>query len=263
MTGTLHFERDPRDARIGRLTIANPGRHNAIGEAMWRQLLDLAGQLDAMQPWLRAVIVQGEGGVFAAGADIREFPAIRFATDTLRGYHEGLVAPALAALRACDVPLLACIEGACVGGGLELACCCDLRIAGPDARFGIPIARLGFPMAPDEMAVVRAVASRETVAECLLEARLMDVEAALRRGLVQRVVPDAPAEAWASAQRMAALPPGVARANKRSLRQLETGVVTEAERARHFGYAASAAHREGVSAFLAGREPDFSTDDLA
>ncbi|MCV4656485.1 enoyl-CoA hydratase-related protein, partial [Escherichia coli] len=74
-----------------------------------------------------------------------EFPSFRFDEAALREYHEGLIAPALHAMLACDVPIVAQIEGACVGGGLEIAACCDLRIAGASARFGAPIARLGFP----------------------------------------------------------------------------------------------------------------------
>lgn len=257
MGGSLRFERDARDARVGVLTISHPGKHNAISVAMWRQLREIAVALDAMAPALHAVIVQGEGGEFAAGADIAEFPAFRFEADSLRDYHEGLVAPALAALRATEVPLLAAIAGACVGGGLEIAACCDLRIAQPGARFGVPVARLGFPMAPAEVAMVVEAAGPDLAAEFLLEARLIDGEAALRRGLVHRLAKDAAAEAWASAERIAALPTEVARANKRTLRQLRAGGPSAAEREAHFGYAASAAHREGITAFLERRQPDF------
>lgn len=261
MSGHVFFERDAGDARIGVLTLSHPGKLNAISVAMWRELGALASGFDALRPALRAVVVRGADGGFAAGADIAEFPAHRFDTASLRRYHEDLVAPALRALQATDVPLIAQIEGGCIGGGLEIAACCDLRIAQRDARFGIPIARLGFPMAPDELAIVVAAAGPATAAELLLEARLLDAGEALQRGLVQRVVEDAAAEAMATAHRIAALPATVARANKRTLRQLRRGGPTEAERAAHFGYADSAAHREGVAAFLARRRPDFSEED--
>ena len=80
----IRFERDARDARIGRLTLANPGKLNAISVAMWRELREHALALDAARPALHAVIVAGEGGAFAAGADIAEFPASRFDVATLR-----------------------------------------------------------------------------------------------------------------------------------------------------------------------------------
>lgn len=260
MTGEVRFERDAQDTRIGWLTLAHGGKRNAISRAMWRELGERAAGLDALLPALHAVIVRGEGGDFAAGADIAEFPAFRFDAATLRDYHEGMVATALTALRGSDVPLVALIEGACIGGGLEVAACCDLRIAERGARFGVPVARLGFPMAPDELAIVLAAVGRDTVAEMLLEARLLDAATALQRGLVQRVVDDAHAEARAPALRIADLPISVARANKRSLRQLRRSAhwhVDEAERVAHFSYADSAAHREGVAAFLAQRAPRF------
>jgi len=263
VSGHLRLERDAHDVRIGLLTLSNPGKHNAISVAMWRELREIAAGLDAMLPTLHAVIVRGEAHEFAAGADIEEFPGFRFATDSLRAYHEGQVAPALQALRATDVPLIAQIEGACVGGGLEIAACCDLRIAQHGARFGVPIARLGFPMAPAELAVVLAVAGRDGAAEFLLEARLIDAPTALQRGLVQRVVADTAAEAQATAARIAALPAGVARANKRSLRQLLAGGPSAAELEAHFRYADSAAHREGIAAFIERRPPNFGSEDLS
>jgi len=260
MSGSIRFERDAGDPRIGRILIAHPGKLGAISVGMWRSLRDIAASLDGMAPALHAVIVCGEGGNFAAGADIAEFPGFRFEPDTLRDYHEGVIAPALQALRAVDVPLIAQIEGACVGGGLEIAACCDLRIARPDARLGAPVARLGFPMAPDELAVVLAAFGRAGAAELLLEAGLFDAAAALQRGLLHRVADDAAAEAGATARRIAENPASVARTNKRTLRQLVAGGPTEAERAAHFGYANSATHREGVTAFLERRAPDFEDD---
>jgi enoyl-CoA hydratase len=250
VSGSLRFERDAADARIGHLVLSYPGRMNAIGVAMWRALRESAAALDAQAPTLRAVIVRGEGGCFAAGADIAEFPHWRFETDTLREYHEGIVAPALQALRDAEVPLVAQIDGACIGGGLEIALCCDLRIAARDARFGVPIARLGFPMAPDEAEILLDALGCDTVAELLLEARLYGAEWALQRGLVQRLADDPATEARATALRIAALPPEVARANKRTLRLWRRGRPTEAERAAHFDYAGSPAHRAGVAAFL-------------
>jgi len=153
------------------------------------------------------------------------------------------------------------IERACVGGGLEIACQCDLRIAGEGSRFGAPIARLGFPMAPDELAGVVRVVGWATAAEVLLEARLLDAASAWQRGLVQRVVPDdqVAAEAEATAARIATGAPLAARLNKRTLRLIAPQVsFTEAQRIALAAYASGPDHREGISAFIEKRKPTFT-----
>jgi len=242
---------DRAGGEVVELVIEHAGKLNAISRAMWAQLRDHARALhdDAS---VKCVLVRGAGEDFAAGADITEFPDFRFDERSLREYHEGLLAPTLAALLECDAPLVARIRGACVGGGLEIAGCCDIRIADETARFGVPIAKLGFPMAPDELAVLLQVAGPGTAAELLLEARLFDAHEALQRGLVQRVLPVASlnGEVEATLARICALPRDVARRNKRTLRQLRRGGLTAAEREQHFSYAATEEHRQGIAAFL-------------
>lgn len=80
-----------------------------------------------------------------------------YSHNKVRRYHEDIIAPALAAVSECEVPTVAMISGVCVGGGLEIACNCDLRIAADDARFGVPINRLGFPMAPSKLSNYRTI----------------------------------------------------------------------------------------------------------
>jgi enoyl-CoA hydratase/carnithine racemase len=206
------------------------------------------------------VIVAGEGGHFASGGDIEEFPDFRFEAATLARFHEQDVLPALLALRDCDVPLVAAIEGACIGGGLEIAACCDIRIAGEGARFGVPIAKLGFPMAPAELEIVAAVVGATALRELLIEARVLDAHEALARGLVTRVVTDAqvPAHAQDSAERIARLSPQALRLNKRALREFALpGLSSAAQRAAHYAYAPTAEHREGLRAFNDKRSPSF------
>jgi len=254
--GHIRFERDAASGAIARVTISNPGRLNALTRAMWRELRAVFDDLAEREDELRAVIVQGENGHFAAGADLEEFQHFHFDPGQARAFHEREPAPSLHAMLACDVPLIAQIEGVCIGGGLEIAACCDIRIAGAGSRFGAPIAKLGFPMAPDELAIMVAAVGRATMAELLLEARLYDAAQALQRGLVHRVVADAEvaAEAQATAQRIAALPPLTARINKQTLRQLaehsSKARFDEAQRAAHYRYASSEEHRDGIAAFL-------------
>jgi len=157
------------------------------------------------------------------------------------------------------MPVLAQIEGSCIGGGLEIAACCDLRICGRGSRFGIPIARLGFPLAPSEAQIVGRVLGLPLLRELLLEARLLAADEALARGIVNRVVADdaVAAEAEASAARIATLSPQAQRLNKRTLRQLAAGGPSAAQRLEHFAYADSAEHREGLAAFVEKRPARF------
>ena len=259
MSGHTRFQRHPSLDHVGVLSFSNPGKLNAMSIAMWQELTALMPS-PALHG-LRALILRGEDGSFISGGDIEEFPDFRFDVERLRAFHEGVVAPALRALADCDIPLVAQIDGACVGGGLEIALQCDLRICGESSRFGAPIARLGFPMAPDELLAVARITGLATAAEMLLEARLLDAPTARARGLVHRVCPDGEvgAEAAATAGRIAAGAPHVARAHKQMLRMLARGAqgFTDDQRAAFAGYAPMHDHREGITAFIEKRQPQF------
>ena len=282
------------DGAVATITLRNAARRNAMTRAMWRALRAVAVSIHSPEQSsaehdsseinsfsrniplgyspIRCVIIQGEAGHFCAGGDISEYPDFRFNETSLRAFHEDEVAPALHALLALDMPLLAQIEGNCMGGGLEIAACCDIRIAGLGAVFGAPIAKLGMPMAPEELAIVLRAAGEATVREMLLEARSFSAQKMLERGFVQRVVGDDAVanEAQASAKRICKLSPQAARLNKQALRQLckvNTPVaqwnvagaainnVVTAENP--YAYASSAEHKEGITAFLEKRSAQF------
>ena len=246
------------DGPLARVTLSHPGRLGAMSRAMWRELRAafLAISADAA---LRCVLLEGEEGAFCAGGDIAEYPEFRFDAAALRRFHEDDVWGGLAAVLDCEVPIVAAIGGPCMGAGVEIACCCDIRIAAASARFGAPIARLGFPMAPREAQLVAAVAGEATLREMLLEAAQMDAAEMKARGFLQRVVPDAALarEALASVERIAALAPQAARLNKRTLRRLADRPPPPDLLASAYDYAPSAEHREGVAAFLEKRTPRF------
>ncbi|MBI5268945.1 MAG: enoyl-CoA hydratase/isomerase family protein [Burkholderiales bacterium] len=253
---------------IARLQFSHPGKLNALSVQMWRDLRAILERLNATPPEQapRVVLVQGEGGQFVAGADIEEFPDFRFDAATLAHYHEEVVAPALNALLDCELPLVAEIEGACVGGGLEIAACCDIRVCGEGSRFGVPIARLGFPMAPLEIEIVARVIGETVLRELLLEARVLAAAEARALGLVNRVVPDAQVadEARRTAERMAALSPQALRLNKRALRQFGRAHGSRWEdRAPHYAYAPTEEHREGLAAFNEKRPARFTPSSPA
>jgi enoyl-CoA hydratase/carnithine racemase len=246
---------------VARITVDNPPKLNAIDVGMWQAIAKAFEALQALPPAdaPRVVIVCGADGQFAAGGDIEEFSSFRFDPKLLRDFHEAIVGPALAAMAACDIPLIAQIDGNCIGGGLEIAACCDIRLCGDSSRFGAPIARLGFPMAPGELQLLHAIAPAAVLREMLLEARLLDAGEALRHGMVHAVLPDAGlgVAVQQRAERMAALSGEAARINKQTLRQIAGGGPTSAEREAHYRYADSADHREGIAAFLDKRAPQF------
>ncbi|RBL84896.1 enoyl-CoA hydratase/isomerase family protein [Streptomyces cavourensis] len=251
-----------REGHLAWVTLSHPGRLNAITVAMWHELRDVFTRI-AQDDGLRCVVVRGEGGNFAAGADIREFPVERADAAGVQRYHREVLAPALRAVAECPQPVVAQIEGVCVGGGLEIASQCDLRIAGESARFGVPINRLGFPMAPDEMRGLLALVGRAATLAILLEGRVFGAAEARELGLLTRIVADADvaAQARRSAERIAQGAPLAARINKRlSARLARGGTLTEDEYQDYFSYADSRDHKEGVRAFLAGVDPLFSGD---
>lgn len=242
------------EGSIAHVELSHPGKLNAMSRAMWRELRVLFEKIHNSDEW-RCVLVRGEGGAFCAGGDISEYPGFRFEESALRDFHENDVWGGLSAMLQCDVPIVAQIEGACMGAGVEIASCCDIRIAGESAKFGAPIARLGFPMAPREAQLVARAAGELTAREMLLEAAALPAAEMKARGFLNRVTADdvVAKEAGASARHIAALGPQAARLNKQALRAL----VQRQEPAGPYRYADSTEHREGITAFLEKRRPTF------
>jgi enoyl-CoA hydratase/carnithine racemase len=244
--------------RVARVSLSHPGKFNAMSRAMWCELKEVFDALPGRDD-VRAVIVAGQGGHFCAGGDIAEYTDFRFHESSLREFHEADVWGALSAMLDCDLPIVAQIDGNCMGAGVEIASCCDIRVAGQGARFGAPIARLGFPMAPREAQLVARELGAATVREMLLEAALFGAADIQARGFLNAVLPDdaVAADALARAQRIAALAPQAARLNKQTLRALTRDGLTPALIAQAYRYADSAEHQEGISAFTAKRRPSF------
>lgn len=250
-----------RDDAIATVTLSNPGKLNAITVSMWGELKRVMDALSA-EEYLRCVVLRGAGAeAFAAGADIAEFATERDNAEQGRRYHRELVSGALEAVGACRHPTVAMIHGACAGGGLEIACMCDLRIAGTSARLGVPITRLGFPIAYDELAALLPLTGRAVALEILVEGRLWDAAEAAAKGLLTRVVPDAELEreAYATARRIADGAPLVNRWHKRFVRRLapQPAALTGAEIEENFAYFATEDYRIGMDAFARKEKPRF------
>ncbi len=248
-----------RDGGIATVTLFNPDKLNALNAAMWRKLRATMVELAADES-LRCIVLRGEGAVFAAGGDLEEFRSARASVDLALAYHEA-VGEALAAIESCPQPTLAAILGPCVGGGLEIACACDLRIAGEGAKFGAPIMKLGFSMYPGELAGLLRLAGPAVAKEILLEGRLLNAAEAYAKGLLTRVVAEAAvlAEAAATAARIAAGAPLVARWHKQWIaRLLQDRPLSLEEKRASFDFIATEDYAEGLAAFLEKRPPRFT-----
>lgn len=247
---------------IARVTLLHRGKFNAMSRAMWRELR-VVFQTIQDNGGLRGALICGAAGHFCAGGDISEYAGFRFNETSLREFHENDVWGGLQAMLECDLPIVAQIDGNCMGAGLEIASCCDIRIAGDNARFGAPIARLGFPMAPREAMLVMRAVGELTAREMLLSAAVLDAAEMKQRGFLNKVVPaDAVrAAALECTGRISPLAPQAARLNKQLFRALAP--VFSAQEAGDliasaYHYAASSEHREGVSAFIEKRQPRFN-----
>jgi enoyl-CoA hydratase/carnithine racemase len=250
-----------RDGDIATVALNNPGKLNALTIEMWRQLARVMRELSADDA-LRCIVLRGAGdAAFAAGADLDEFVLERATLAQAKTYHHEYVYDVLRAVAECRHPTVVMIKGPCVGGGLEIACNCDLRIAGMSARFGVPINRLGFAIAYDELAGLLALAGRAVAAEILLEGRVWAAEEAFAKGLLTRVVADAEVEreAYATARRIADGAPLVARWHKQFIRRLTVSAppLTAAEIDANFDYLKTHDYRVGLDAFINKKKPEF------
>ena len=250
-----------RDGVVATVALSHPGKLNALTVSMWQELARVMDALSADDA-LRCIVLRGAGNeAFAAGADIAEFASARDDAEQGRRYHREYVHGALKAVGECRHPTVAMIHGPCVGGGLELACMCDLRISGESGRFGVPISRLGFAIAYDELAAVLPLTGRAVALEILVEGRVWDAREALDKGLLTRVVPDAKLEeeAYASARRITEGAPLVNRWHKRFVRRLapQPEPLTAAEIEENYAYFATEDYRIGMRAFAEKKRPQF------
>ena len=242
---------------IWQVHIRHPEKLNAMSRSMWHGLRVVFEQLqvDAQCGQVRCVIISGAGQAFCAGGDISEYPSFRFDAQQLQAFHENDVWGGLQAILACDAPVVASIEGACMGAGVEIAACCDIRLVAADAKFGAPIAKLGFPMAAKEIQLVGRVLNGHTVRRMLLEAAIFSADEIVQQGFA--IYPTAGDSVYAGAlqvaRRIAVLAPQAARMTKQTLRACASG----SEPVAAYAYANSLEHREGVMAFLEKRRPQF------
>jgi enoyl-CoA hydratase len=248
-----------RDASIATVIIDRPAKLNAMTKPLWRSLGETIEALSADDA-VRCIVLRGAGEkAFSPGNDIAEFQTDRSNVEQARAYG-AVMHRTLDALKRCRHPIVAMIHGICVGGGLEIAAMCDLRICGESSRFGVPIKNLGLVMAHAELEGLVRLAGPAVALEVLLEGRIFDAQEALSKRLVTRVVPDGEVttEALATARRIADGAPLVARWHKQFIqRVMNPAPLSDAEHEQDFACFGTEDFRTGYQAFLEKVKPNF------
>ena len=247
---------------IGWMTYNNPARLNAMSLEMQQSVPIILGAFQA-DPTVRVVVVHGAGGkAFVSGADISEFGEKRTAPEA-RAIYDEAAANAGRAWNGVDKPILAMIDGYCIGGGMLTALSTDVRICSEPSQFGVPAARLGLGYGYAGVEKLTAVVGPAWTAEILFSARRLSSAEALRIGLVNRVVAKEDLEATVRelAAQIAANAPLTIRAAKAALRETQkdaarrdmdrvAALVEECFRSKDYV--------EGQQAFLEKRSPNFN-----
>jgi enoyl-CoA hydratase/carnithine racemase len=179
-----------RSGAIAHIVFNNPEKHNATSLEMWARMGELASEF-AADPEVRVLVISGAGGkAFVSGADISKFETERASKEAVEHYNAVSV-KANSALWSFPKPVVAKINGYCIGGGMNVAMGCDVRICEDKARFGIPAARLGLGYGPTNFKKVADVIGPAMALDLFYSARQLDAAEALRIGLVNMVVPAA------------------------------------------------------------------------
>lgn len=246
---------------IGWVTFNQPERHNALSLEMWQGLADALLHFTRRDD-VRLAVMRGAGGkAFVSGADISEFESKR-ANAAQREEYGRVAGQANRALARFEKPLIALIEGYCIGGGLATALAADVRFATPDSRFGIPAARLGLGYEYQGLAKLARIVGPSRARDIMFSARFMEAPEAQAMGLVNFVVerPEIEGEVVSYATRIAANAPLTVRAAKAAVDAWERGgrEAEIAEVARMVDACFdSDDYREGRRAFAEKRPPRF------
>jgi enoyl-CoA hydratase/carnithine racemase len=247
------------DGPIATLLLDRPGKRNAIMASQWQAIPELIAQACA-EADTRVIVVRGAGGNFAAGADIAEFAQV-FADRAATLAYQAAMAAATCAIEQAPLPVIAQIDGLCIGAGVALAAACDLRLAASDARFAITPAKLGLIYSLADTARVMALVGPGMTRDMLYTGRMIDAAQAHAIGLVESVhAPDALGAAVADKAALIAANSAWSHARgKQVVRKILAGA--RDDDAQTLGWFADAPegadYREGLAAFAERRKPRF------
>ncbi len=184
-----------KDGPIGWMQFNNPARHNAVSVDMWKAVPEIMAEF-GKDDAIRVVVLSGTGGnAFISGADISEFEQKRSSREAVLEYNR-IAGLANAAIIGFSKPTIAMIQGYCIGGGVGVALCCDLRIATEGSTFAVPAAKLGLGYAYEGIKRLVDIVGPSFAKEIFYTARRFDASEARAMGLVNRVVPTADIETY-------------------------------------------------------------------
>ncbi|QVQ28851.1 enoyl-CoA hydratase [Achromobacter deleyi] len=258
---TDHIVAEKRGA-AGWLTFNDPQRHNAVSYAMW-EAIPVVLKAFAQDPEIRAVVLQGAGGkAFVSGANISQFDTLRSGEEAVQAY-EVVAEAAQLALYDYDKPTLAYIQGYCIGGGLNIALCCDIRLASEGSSFAIPAGKLGLGYRLTAIRNLVTAVGPANALEIFLTAARYTAQEAKELGLLSKVAPaeELPAVLDKMLSQIQANAPLTLRAGKRMIRQMQQlGPEVDVEGMRRLVMECfeSNDYREGRKAFAEKRAPVFT-----
>ena len=248
-----------KDGAIGWLIFNNPARRNAVSVGMWESIPRVLDDF-AADAAIRVVVLAGAGDkAFVSGADISQFESQRSTPEAVQRYEE-IGDAAQLKLQQFDKPSVAMVRGYCLGAGVNIANVCDVRIAGEDARFGIPAARMGLGYRASSMKNLVDVVGAAYAREIMLTARQFTAAEAKHMGLVHHVVPVTELEKFTReyCEAIAGNAPLTMRAAKRIIREVSRSEYDTALCRRWVKECFdSADYAEGRKAFMEKRKPAF------
>jgi enoyl-CoA hydratase/carnithine racemase len=244
--------------KVAVVTLDRPAQRNAMTLAMWQGVARIFNALGS-DPAVRAIVLTGAGGHFSVGADVSEFATVR-ATAGQSAAYEVAVDASSDAIVAVPKPVIAVIEGYCLGGGCHLSMSCDFRFAHPDASIGIPAAKLSIVYGIRSTQRLLSLVGLIHAKRLLFTAERIGAEEALQIGFADRISADPMAEAITLAASMASLAPLSIAGAKRMLNDLwmGPGVLDEKAAQALIDFASSSEdYTEGRRAFAEKRPPSF------
>lgn len=251
-----------QEERVATITLDRPAARNALRPIEWRLIADAVARA-AVEPEVRVLVVNGAGGAFSAGGDVKTMPERLALPPAERRAHLLADAQAIRALRELPKPVVACIDGPCIGAGLGLALACDLRLASSRSSFGATFHRIGLTADFGLLHLLPSAIGGARASELLLLGEVVDATRALAIGLVHRVHPPEALgeELVALCRRLADGPPAATALTKAGLeraRQLDLAATLEWEAAAQAIASRTEDAQEGLAALAEKRPPRFT-----